>query len=111
MLTQPNRNWRSILESHHAVLPISNMITQHLSKYSLTEIESIEIHVKCIYKTIAVIINDDGARFRAYRFEGGGIGEDTIEPRWVGCNIIFGREVNRAIEVSTIHKSVQKIKV
>lgn len=63
MLTQPNRDGRPILETRHAVFPVSNMVPQYLSQDIQAEIEGVEVHVKCINSPIriSVIVHNDCA--------------------------------------------------
>ena len=97
VLTEPDRDGQTVLKSNHTVLPIANMITQNGPKYSLAQVESVEIHVISIDKTIAMVIDDNSARLRVHRLAGHEIRQDAIQPGRIGSHIVFRREVERAI--------------
>jgi hypothetical protein len=61
MLTEPNGNWFPILKPHHAMFPITNVITKYLTGDGLTQIEGIEVHVISIHKTTSVVVDNDSA--------------------------------------------------
>jgi hypothetical protein len=100
MLTEPDGNGDSFLESHHAMLPISNMIPQELPQNNGSVVESVEVHIISIDKSVSMVIDNDSARSRADSLAGHGIRQDAIKPRWVRRHIVFGGKIDGAcIEV------------
>jgi hypothetical protein len=61
MLAEPNGFRHPVLEAHHAVFPVTDMIPHHLVKHSGPQINGIEIHIERIYGPISMVIHDDGA--------------------------------------------------
>lgn len=45
MLTEPDGDGHAVLKPNHAVLPVSNMISQNRPSNGLSQVESIEIHI------------------------------------------------------------------
>jgi len=102
MLTEPNRNRSSILEAHHTVLPIPNMIPKQLTIYIISQVESVKIHIESINKTVAMVVDDDSARSHALGLAGNGIWQRAVKPRWIFGRIDGRSEVyGTSIEVLT----------
>jgi hypothetical protein len=100
MLTEPDGDGDSFLESHHAVLPISNMIPKELPQNNGSVVESVEVHIISIDKSASMVVDNDSARSRADSLAGRGIRQDAIKPRWVRRHIVFGGKIDGAcIEV------------
>jgi hypothetical protein len=100
MLTEPDGNGDSFLESHHAMLPISNMIPQELPQNNGSVVESVEVHIISIDKSASMVIDNDSARSRADSLAGHRIRQDAIKPRWVRRHVVFGGTIDGAcIEV------------
>ena len=58
MLAIPERLRLSILESNHVVLPIANVIPNHLAKIGWASIKSVEVHVEHVGVAVSFLIYD-----------------------------------------------------
>jgi hypothetical protein len=113
MLTEPDGDGDSFLESHHAVLPISNMIPKELPQNNGSVVESVEVHIISINKSASMVIDNNSARSRADSLASHGIRQDAIKPRWVRRHIVFGGKIDGAcIEVlPAISSNVELFKI
>ena len=92
VLAIPHRLRLPVLEPHHGVLPISDVIVDLLSQVVAAVVERVEVEVESIDFAVSVITDDDGTGDRAVRLALSR--RDSIEPSRMSRHIIIRCQID-----------------
>ena len=86
VLAIPDSLWGAVLKADHVVFPIPDVVSEFATKYGISEIVGIEIHVKGVNVSRTVVINNYRAADGAFRLAFG-VWHNTIQPFGAFSNI------------------------
>lgn len=93
VLREPHVGRLAVLEAHHRVLPVADVVADQLTQHGRAVVEGVEVHVEGIDLAIPLVVDDDGCRFGA---AGAGVGLHAFEIGGVGGWVDVGGEIEVA---------------
>lgn len=109
VLTIPDGLWYAIFEADHVMFPVPDVVSEFAAEYGISEIISIEIHIKGVKVSRAVVVNNDSAADGPFCLSPG-VRHNTIQPFGTFSDIHVRREVDIHAVISIIVENMEVMK-